>query len=184
MQGYGGASAPPPGGAPPGGYPGGAPAGGYPGGAPPRPQVDPSVAQWFNAVDQDKSGQITASELQKALVNGNWSHFSEEACRMMIDVFDKNSSGTIDVGEFQQLFDYINQWKAVFQSFDKDRSGNIEQAELTQAFQQMGYRFSPTFVTNLLSKYDPRTKKLTLDNFIVASVQIKRLTGKLTSLIY
>jgi len=134
------------------------------------------VAQWFNAVDQDKSGQITAPELAKALVNGNWSHFSEEACRMMIDIFDKNSSGTIDVGEFQQLFDYINQWKATFQSFDKDRSGNIEQAELTQAFQQMGYRFSPTFVQNLLSKYDPRTRKLTLDNFIVASVQIKRLT--------
>ena len=52
------------------------------------------------------------------------------------------------------------------------------------AFQQMGYRFSPTFVQNLLSKYDPRTKKLTLDNFIVASVQVKRLTGKLTFLIY
>ena len=49
------------------------------------------------------------------------------------------------------------------------------------ALQQMGYRFSPTFVQNLLSKYDPRTKKLTLDNFIVASVQIKRLTGKLAS---
>ena len=79
FQGYGGASAPPPGGAPPGG----APPGGYPGGAP-RPQVDPNVAQWFNAVDQDKSGQITAPELAKALVNGNWSHFSEEACWMMI----------------------------------------------------------------------------------------------------
>jgi hypothetical protein len=43
----------------------------------------------------------------------------------------------------------------------------------------MGYRFSPTFVQNLLSKYDPRSRKLTLDNFIVACVQIKRLTGKL-----
>ena len=51
---------------------------------------------------------------------------------MIADIFDKNSSGTIDVGEFQQLFDYINQWKATFQSFDKDRSGNIEQAELNQ----------------------------------------------------
>ena len=51
---------------------------------------------------------------------------------MIADIFDKNSSGTIDVGEFQQLFDYINQWKATFQSFDKDRSGNIEVAELTQ----------------------------------------------------
>ena len=53
-------------------------------GVPPQPQVDPNIAQWFQAVDTDKSGHITASELQRALVNGNWSHFSEEACRMMI----------------------------------------------------------------------------------------------------
>ena len=46
--------------------------------------MDPNIAQWFQAVDTDKSGHITASELQRALVNGNWSHFSEEACRMMI----------------------------------------------------------------------------------------------------
>ena len=49
------------GGAPPsqqGGYPGGQ--GGYPGG----PQVDPQVQQWFNAVDQDRSGQIDHKELQ------------------------------------------------------------------------------------------------------------------------
>ena len=49
-----------------------------------QPAVDPSVAQWFSAVDTDRSGQISAQELQRALVNGNWSHFSEEACRMMI----------------------------------------------------------------------------------------------------
>lgn len=95
---------------------------------------------------------------------------------MMIDIFDKNASGTIDVNEFQQLFDYINQWKGYFQAIDKDRSGKIDEAELTQAFQQMGYRFSPTFVQNLLAKFDPKTRKLTLDNYIVCCVQIKRLT--------
>ena len=84
-------------GAPPpaqGGYPGAPPPaqGGYPGAPPPnqggypgaQPAVAPQIQQWFNAVDQDRSGQITAQELQKALVNGNWSNFSEEACRLMI----------------------------------------------------------------------------------------------------
>merc|ERR1711862_893079 len=163
MGGYPGAPRPTGGypGAPPagGGYPGSAPPqGGYPGapppsgysapggyGQPPQPQVDPSVQQWFSAVDTDRSGQISAQELQRALVNGNWSHFSEEACGMMIDMYDKNASGSIDVNEFQQLFSAINQWKAVFQGYDKDKSGTIEQSELTQAFQQMGYRFTPTF---------------------------------------
>ncbi len=42
--------------------------------------------QWFLAVDADNSGQITASELQQALTNGNWSHFNPETCRLMIGV--------------------------------------------------------------------------------------------------
>lgn len=170
---------PGPGAAPPqGGYPGAPPPqGGYPGyGAPQQPSVDPQTQQWFNAVDQDRSGQITAQELQKALVNGNWSNFSEEACRLMIDMYDQNRTGTIDIGEFQKLFQSMNHWKAVYESYDKDRSGTICFEELNQAFQQMGYRFTPTFVNNLLAKYDPKTRKLTLDNFIVACVQIKRLT--------
>jgi len=172
VPGAGGSAPPPSGYHPPGGYGGTAP--------PPyggQPQVDPQTAQWFNAVDSDKSGQISAGELQKALVNGNWSNFSEEACRMMIDLYDHNNSGTIDILEFKRLFEAINQWKTTFESFDKDRSGRIEQSELTQAFQQMGYRFSPQFVSNLLAKYDPRTRRLTLDNFIVACVQIQRLTN-------
>lgn len=170
-QGQGYQGAPPPG---QGYQQGGAPPGGQPGyGA---PQQNPQIAQWFNAVDQDRSGQIDGKELQKALVNGNWSNFSEEACRMMIDMFNASGTGQLNITEFGALFNYINQWKALFESIDRDRSGFIEQNELMQAFQQMGYRFSPTFIQNLLTKFDPRSKKLTLDNFIVASVQIKRLT--------
>merc|ERR1712004_97740 len=59
--------------------------GGYPPGGP-GSGLDPQVQQWFNAVDQDRSGQIDFKELQRALVNGNWSNFSEEACRMMVDM--------------------------------------------------------------------------------------------------
>eukprot|EP00088_Acartia_fossae_P042303 TRINITY_DN443_c0_g1_i4.p1 TRINITY_DN443_c0_g1~~TRINITY_DN443_c0_g1_i4.p1 ORF type:complete len:250 (-),score=86.58 TRINITY_DN443_c0_g1_i4:1359-2108(-) len=196
-----------PGGAPGGGYPGAPPpqqggyqGGGYGGGAPGyqqgarpaysggpgapyggQPSVDPQIAQWFNAVDSDRSGQIDAKELQRALVNGNWTNFSEEACRMMIDMFDANRSGTIDVQEFSQLFAYINNWKREFEKLDSDRSGKIEQAEYTRALEQMGYRFSPTFISNLLAKYDARGRRLTLDNFIVSNVQIKRLTDSFRS---
>ena len=168
-QSYG--SAPPPG---QGGYVGGG-GGGYPPGGP-GAGVDPQVQQWFSAVDQDRSGQIDYKELQRALVNGNWSNFSEEACRMMVDMFDRDKTGQINLQEFASLFSYINQWKSLFESIDRDRSGYIEHAELTQAFQQMGYRFTPTFIQNILAKYDSRTRRLTLDNFIVVCVQIKRLT--------
>jgi len=186
VGGYPGSGAPP--GA--GGYPGsGAPpsAGGYPGsGGPPGPsttmggapvtQVDPAVAQWFEAVDQDNNGHIDANELCRALVNGDMSHFSQEACQMMINMFDANLSGTIEIHEFGKLFEYIQQWKAMFEGFDKDRRGLLDEGEFSQALQQMGYRFSPIFVQNLLTKLNPRGRRLTLDNFILTLVQIRRLT--------
>ena len=48
------------------------------------PGADPQLWNWFIAVDADKSGQITANELQQALTNSNWSHFNAETCRLMI----------------------------------------------------------------------------------------------------
>lgn len=139
-------------------------------------QVDTNIAVWFQAVDTDNSGQINSSELQLALVNGNLTSFSEQACSMMIDMFDTNHTGTIDLKEFGLLFGCINQWRNVFEGFDRDRSGKIEEAELGQALTQMGYRMSPTFVRNILSKCDSKNRQMTLDQFIVSCVQIKRLT--------
>ncbi|XP_059475822.1 peflin [Neocloeon triangulifer] len=179
-------SAPPPGGYPgaPGGYPGSAPPGGpggypggagYPGGG--YPGVSPEIQGWFQAVDVDRSGKISAKELQAALVNGQGKTFSDTACSLMIGMFDKDQSGTIDMMEFQQLYNYINQWLSAFKSYDRDGSGSIDENELTQAFQQMGYRFSPNFVKFVVAKSDPATKsKITVDQFIVICVQVQRFT--------
>jgi len=139
-------------------------------------QVDPAVVQWFQAVDQDKNGHIDSQELSQALVNGDMSNFSQEACQTMIKMFDVNLTGTIEIDEFGKLFEYIQQWKGMFEGFDRDRRGVLDEGEFSQALQQMGYRFSPTFIKNLLTKLSPRERKLTLDNFIVVCVQIRRLT--------
>lgn len=39
----------------------------------PPPGADPQLWQWFQTVDADRSGSISASELREALVNGDWS---------------------------------------------------------------------------------------------------------------
>jgi len=43
---------------------------------------------YIQSVDADRNGKIAPDELQKALLNGNWSPFNQETCRLMIGMFD------------------------------------------------------------------------------------------------
>ncbi|XP_036332104.1 peflin [Rhagoletis pomonella] len=162
-----------------GGYPGGhnpyaAPPGAFP---PQNAQVSPQAQQWFNMVDRDRSGKINSSELKAALINGRGENFSDNACKLMISMFDKDANGMIDIYEFEKLYEYINQWLMVFKTYDRDGSGYIDENELAQAFTQMGFRFTPEFINFLVKKSDPREhKEISVDQFIVLCVQIQRFT--------
>jgi len=148
--------------------------GGYPG---QQPQVSPETQGFFSQVDKDRSGKINAQELQAALVNGKGQNFSDQACSLMISMFDQDRSGTIDIYEFEKLFNYVNQWLNCFKAYDRDQSGAIEEAELTQALAQMGFRFSPQFVQFLISINDPtKHKEISVDQFIVLCVKVQRFT--------
>lgn len=143
---------------------------------------NPELAAWFQAVDSDRSGRISANELQQALANGHWSRFSTEACRTLITLFDRDNSGTIDFNEFQQLYGFINQWRAAFQMYDRDNSQAIDGHELAQALVQMGYRLSPPTVNALCHKFaTPGTMQITFDNFIVACVRLNKITNAFKS---
>ncbi|KAI8325030.1 EF-hand [Martensiomyces pterosporus] len=153
-QGYGGQ-----------GY-GGAPGGNY-----------QQLQYWFRAVDTDGSGQLDASELQQALINGDWSRFSIDTVRLMISMFDRDHSGTISFDEFVGLWRYIEEWRQCFRTFDRDNSGTIDRGELHQAFNAFGFRVSPQIVDMLVRKYDVQGRgAITFDNFINSCVTIRSLT--------
>jgi len=139
--------------------------------------IDPTLWGWFQAVDRDNSGSITADELQQALLNNNWSHFNPETCRLMIGMFDKNRSGTIDIYEFAALWKYIQDWKACFDRFDTDRSGTIDEKELAQAFATFGYRLSPQFCNLCVRVFDKSSvNTMKFDDFIQCCVMLRTLT--------
>jgi len=68
-------------------------------------------------------------------------------------IFDRDQSGTISFQEFQQLWQYIQQWKGSFDRYDTDRSGAIEGQELHRAFAEMGFNVSPNFVSLVVTRY-------------------------------
>lgn len=178
----------PPGGQPPyqmgygnpGVYPG------YPGQQPPPamqpmygapPGVDPQVFTWFQSVDLDRSGKITAKELQQALFNADWKHFNAETVRLMISMFDKDQSGTIDLQEFQQLWKFIQEWREIFNRFDRG-SGKLGLNELQNAYQQMGFNLSPNLVNIIACKFDSNGQRnLTIGSFVQSCVLLRLLTS-------
>jgi len=198
---YGGYGAPPPvGGYGGGGYPGGA--GGY-GGPPPAahagygggfsappsrgggPPVgaDPQLWQWFNTVDTDRSGAITVNELERALINGDWTPFDLDTVKMLMQIFDSDRSGTIGFNEFAGLWKYIKDWQNVFRHFDRDRSGSIDGQELREALGQFGFNLSPPLLDLLQRKYASTVSQyggpppgITFDRFVRACVVVKQLS--------
>jgi len=149
----------------------------------PPPGSDPQLWTWFTSVDTDRSGAISAPELERALINGDWSPFDLDTVKLLMSMFDTDRSGTIGFNEFSGLWKYITDWQGVFKHFDRDASGSIDGGELTQALQQFGYNLSPQLLHLVQSKYAnaPVTGRgpppgISFDRFVRACVVIKQLS--------
>jgi len=140
--------------------------------------IDPNIARWFEQVDKTRTGRLNATELQEALKNNNYSSFDINVVAAMIDMFDKDRTKTINLNEFQELWNFLGSWRQCFDRFDNDRSGQIDAGELGTALTQLGYRFSQHFVPVLMQKFDysGKAQNLQFDGFVMALIKIQRLT--------
>lgn len=144
-----------------------------------QPDMDQNLL-WgiFQKVDCNRSGDIATDELQQALSNGTWKPFNRETVRLMIGIFDRDRTGTINFQEFSGLWKYVTDWQQCFRTFDRDNSGTIDKNELQQALKSFGYRLSPQFYGTLVKKFD-RTGRgvITFDDFIQCCVVVQSLTS-------
>ncbi|KAH7911322.1 hypothetical protein BJ138DRAFT_1239179 [Hygrophoropsis aurantiaca] len=155
--------------------------GGFTRGAPSMAHIDPAIQGWFYAVDTDRSGAITANELQKALINGDWSPFDLDTVKLLMNLFDVDHSGAIGINEFAGLWKYIQDWQQVFRQHDRDRSGAIGINEFAAALRGFDLDVPPGLLTIVQWKYAStsgpgRRPELTFDRFMRASVTIRQLS--------
>jgi len=148
------------------------------------PGADPKLWSWFVAVDADRSGSISASELQRALINGDWTHFDLDTVKLLMTLFDTDRTGDINFNEFSGLWRYIEEWQHVFRRFDRDGSGSIDGSELQSALTQFGFKLPQHLLQLLLAKYSSSStgsevqdrQTITFDRFIRACVFVKQFT--------
>ncbi|XP_052817787.1 programmed cell death protein 6-like isoform X1 [Mya arenaria] len=147
---------------------------------PPNPGQQDQNFLWtvFQRVDKDRSGQISAHELGQALSNGTWTPFNPETVRLMIGMFDRDNSGSINFQEFSALWKYVTDWQNCFRSYDRDNSGSIDRNELKTALTSFGYRLSDRFYDILVKKFDRQGRgTVAFDDFIQCCAVIQTLTG-------
>jgi peflin len=150
---------------------------------------------FFSHIDVDNSGTLTTTELQRVLLNGDWSPFNLDTIELLFSLFDRDRSGTINFNEFIGLWRYIEDWKRIFSAFDKDNNGTIEIPELTTAMKSFGFNISEQMLKKFVRKYkishNTQGRKLTLndseyvvsfDNFVQLCVTVKTLTDSFRAL--
>lgn len=93
-------------------------------------------------------------------------------------MFDLDRNGGLDIKEFESLYYYIRQWITAFNTYDRDKSGFLDETELDYALKQMDINFTEEFLRFLITKSNPKARKMSLDQFIITCIQIQRFTDE------
>ncbi|XP_077927026.1 grancalcin isoform X2 [Halichoerus grypus] len=152
--------------------------GGYPAYSDSYSSAGDPMWTYFTAV-AGQDGEVDAEELQKCLtqsgINGTYSPFSLETCRIMIAMLDRDYTGKMGFNEFKELWAALNAWKQNFITIDQDHSGTVEHHELNQAIAAMGYRLSPQTLTAIVKRYS-KNGRIFFDDYVACCVKLRALT--------
>ena len=150
--------------------------------APPPPTQDlTTLKSYFDKVDQNKNGLISATELQSALTNGLEDFpFQLSTVNAIMDGFapSQGPSKEVNFETFVHLWKYIFEWQKCFRRFDTNKSGSIETKELQSALTAFGYNISPNICHILMQRFDRRSGKneILFDDFIKLCLILHGLT--------
>ena len=91
-----------------------------------------ALQQWFGQVDTDRSGQVNAKELQRALAQGGL-NFSTKLVASMIRMYDADKTAQLSLAQFIELHKFLVNVQHVFATADRDRSGQLDLNECVPA---------------------------------------------------
>ncbi|XP_019417334.1 PREDICTED: sorcin-like isoform X1 [Lupinus angustifolius] len=120
---------------------------------------------WFERVDSDKTGSITALQLKRALAVGNL-EFPLSVVQQMIRMYDFDRNGTMSFEEFLALNNFLLKLQHTFSDLERGR-GFLLPDDVYEASVKIGFMLdSPAFYSVCESFDQSKNGKFRLDDFI------------------
>ncbi|XP_055815443.1 uncharacterized protein LOC129885255 [Solanum dulcamara] len=123
------------------------------------------LREWFERVDTEKIGSITAIQLKSAFAIGNL-EFPITVVQQMIRMCDFDLNGTMSFEEFVELNKFLLKVQHVFSDLERGR-GFLVPDDVYEALIKIGFRLdSPALYTVCESFDSNKNGKFRLDDFI------------------
>ncbi|XP_016184321.1 sorcin isoform X2 [Arachis ipaensis] len=123
------------------------------------------IREWFDRVDSNKTGTITAPQLKSALAVGNL-EFPLSVVEQMIKMYDFDRNGTMSFEEFVALNKFLIKVQHAFSDLERGR-GFLVLDDVFEALVKIGFTLdSPAFYSACASFDQSKSGKFRLDVFI------------------
>ncbi|KAI5647712.1 hypothetical protein M9H77_33717 [Catharanthus roseus] len=123
------------------------------------------LREWFDRVDTEKNGNITASQLKSAFAVGNL-EFPLSVVQQMVRMYDFDKNGTMSFDEFVALNKFLLMVQQAFSDLERAR-GFLLLDDVYQGLAKTGVSLdSPAFYTVCESFDQKGTGRFRLDDFI------------------
>ncbi|PKI31756.1 hypothetical protein CRG98_047845 [Punica granatum] len=130
------------------------------------------LREWFERVDSEKTGSVTALQLKQAFAVGNL-EFSLSVVEQMIRMYDYDRNGTMSFEEFVALNKFLLKVQQAFSDLERGH-GYLAPEDVYKALVKIGFSLdSPSFYTVCESFDQKKNGRFRLDDFISLCIFIQ-----------
>jgi len=130
------------------------------------------ITSWFQAIDKDRSGRITAAEIQSCTFGGVPLGF--DLAQKLVRVFDKKRDGQIDFYEYAAMHKFLALMQQAFFAGDIKRNGRLDAREIHIALGVGHMTISYPAIESLYNFYNKDGYGCTFQDFLKMCTHIAR----------
>uniref|UniRef100_A0AAY4A6H1 Uncharacterized protein n=1 Tax=Denticeps clupeoides TaxID=299321 RepID=A0AAY4A6H1_9TELE len=104
--------------------------------------------------------------------------FSQETCRIMVNIMDSSGDGKLGLGEFATLWKKIQRYLEIYKKNDMDKSGTMSTPEMRSALKEAGFTLNNSIHQILVARYAEADMTIDFDNFVACLLRLEMMFGE------